>query len=58
MGPHLSLISMLSSAHFNGVQANNCNSGFKFDQSNDGFFFNVPLGECNMDTLRNEITKP
>ena len=45
----LSVTALLSLAQFNGVNATSCYSGFGYDQTNDGFFFEVELGQCNMD---------
>ena len=47
----LSITTLLSLAQFNGVNATVCESGFGFDKTNDGFFFEVELGQCNMDAI-------
>lgn len=47
----LPITSMLTTAHFNGVKASSCKSGFGYDQENDGFYFEVELGQCNMETM-------
>ena len=47
----LSITSLLSLAQFNGVNAKSCESGFGFDKTNDGFYFAVALGQCNMDAI-------
>lgn len=43
------IISLLSLARFNGVEGTACKSGFGYDKTNKGFFFEVELGQCNMD---------
>ena len=37
----LPITSMLTTAHFNGIRASACKSGFGYDKVNDGFYFEV-----------------
>ena len=37
----LPITSMLTTAHFNGIRASACKSGFGYDKENDGFYFEV-----------------